>query len=276
VFEPAMDTNRRGRREIQEAMRAALASNSEFELHYQPIYAARSQRITGAEALLRWHHPERGMISPAMFVPIAEETTLIEPLGQWVLERALADFADVPGLTLAVNVSAVQLRNSAFADRLLRLLDAEGFDPRRLEIEITETSFIENAASCRPNLQKLRARGVCVALDDFGTGYSSFSHLSEFEVDRIKIDRSFVSSIGTGDQGVPIVRSIVSLAKARRLSITAEGVETASQRDYLARIGCTALQGYLLARPMPFSRFLQLVSMPRDGEPPSVYAGTAA
>jgi diguanylate cyclase (GGDEF)-like protein len=276
LFEPAMDASRRGRREIQEALRAALAAGDQFELHYQPVYAARSQRITGAEALLRWRHPERGMISPAMFVPIAEETTLIEPLGEWVLERALADFADVPGLMLAVNVSAVQLRNPAFADKLLRLLDAEKFDPRRLEIEITETSFIENAASCRPNLQKLRARGVRVALDDFGTGYSSFSHLSEFEVDRIKIDRSFVSSIGAGDQGVPIVRSIVSLAKARRLSITAEGVETIPQRDYLARIGCTALQGYLLARPMPFLRFLQLISAPRTAEPPTVFVGTAA
>ena len=258
LFRPEMDASRRGRREIEEALRAALESGDQFELHYQPLCSARALRITGAEALLRWRHPEKGMIPPAQFVPIAEETGLIEPLGRWVFETALDDLSRMLGLTLAINVSAVQLRNPDFASDLLAMIDQRRIDARRIEIEITETSFIENAAACRPNLQQLRARGVSVGLDDFGTGYSSFSHLSEFDVDRIKIDRSFVSSIGAGDEGIPIVRTIVNLAKALGLAVTGEGVETEQQRAYLARVGCSTVQGYLISPAVPLPEFLRM------------------
>ena len=258
LFSPEMDASRRGRREIEEALRAALETGDQFELHYQPLCTARTLCITGAEALLRWRHPEKGMIPPAEFIPIAEEIGLIEPLGRWIFETALDDLARMPGLTVAINVSAVQLRNPDFAADLLAMIEQRRLDPRRIEIEITETSFIENAAACRPNLQHLRARGVRVGLDDFGTGYSSFSHLNEFDVDRIKIDRSFVSSIGVGDEGIPIVRSMVSLAKALGLGVTGEGVETEAQRAYLARVGCTSVQGYLVAPALPLPEFLYM------------------
>jgi EAL domain-containing protein (putative c-di-GMP-specific phosphodiesterase class I) len=161
---------------------------------------------------------------------------------------------------IAVNVSAVQLRNPDFASEVLRILEETGLRRDKLEVEITETSFIENAAACRSNLQALRQEGVAVSLDDFGTGYSSFSHLNKFEVDRIKIDRSFVAGTGPNGLGRPIVRSILLLARSSRLKVTAEGVETIKQRDFLVRAGCGTLQGYLLAEAMPARAFAQLLT----------------
>lgn len=250
-FTEGMDASVQRRGQIETDLRAALAEGEQLEVYYQPLYSAQGHCVTGAEALVRWHHPDLGTISPAIFVPVAEETGLIDQLGEWVLEQACRAAMYWPIGTISVNVSAVQLRKADFADRVFEILAATGLEPNRLEVEITETSFIENAAHCQPNLAALRARGVKIALDDFGTGYSSFTHLSNFDVDRIKIDRSFVSAIGAGQEGSPIIQAIVDLAKASGLKVTAEGVETPEQSAFLSKVGCTSLQGYLLSRPMP-------------------------
>jgi diguanylate cyclase (GGDEF)-like protein len=278
-FAESMDATIRRRRDIESSLRSALEAGDQLEVYYQPLYSARTSEVAGAEALVRWHHPEHGLISPAMFVPIAEETGLIEQLGEWVLEQACRAAVRWPISTISVNVSAVQLRNPDFADRVIAVLDATGLDPSRLELEITETSFIENAANCQPNLIALRQRGIKLALDDFGTGYSSFTHLQNFVVDRLKIDRSFVSTIGTDEEGSPIIQAIVDLAKASGLKITAEGVETAEQRAFLSHVGCNSLQGYLLARPAPASTIdaifglqseLSRTSAPLNGDQPRI------
>jgi EAL domain-containing protein (putative c-di-GMP-specific phosphodiesterase class I) len=261
-----MDASIRRRGEIETSLRAALEAGNQLEVYYQPLYSARTGAVTGAEALVRWHHPQHGMLFPAMFVPIAEETGLIEQLGEWVLGQACRAAVRWPLRTIAVNVSAVQLRNANFADRVIAVLEATGLDPGRLELEITETSFIENAANCQPNLLALRLRGIKVALDDFGTGYSSFTHLQNFTVDRLKIDRSFVDSIGSGEAGSAIIQAIVDLAKASGLQITAEGVETLEQGAFLSQVGCNSLQGYLLARPMPASALDALFGLPPENE----------
>ena len=250
-FAESMDASIRRRREIEGGLRSALADGGQLAVHYQPIYSAPAGQLRGAEALVRWHHPERGLIAPGAFVPIAEESGLIGKLGEWVLDEACRTAVRWPAGTLAVNVSAVQLRQAGFAARALAIVDAAGLDPSRLEVEITETSLIQNTANCQPNLLALRARGVKIALDDFGTGYSSFSHLRGLTVDRIKIDRSFVNGIDSSEGGRPIIHAIVALAKASGLKVTAEGVETSEQSRFLADAGCDALQGFYLARPMP-------------------------
>ncbi|SFR77491.1 putative bifunctional diguanylate cyclase/phosphodiesterase [Sphingomonas jatrophae] len=250
-FAEPMDLSIRRRSAIEAGLREALATEGQLEVYYQPLYSSRTRAMKGAEALVRWHHPSLGTVSPAIFVPIAESTNLIAPLGEWVMEEACRAAAAWPLRLLSVNVSAVQLRDPDFADKVFAILDRTGFDPHRLEVEVTETSFIENARHCRPNLQALRARGVKIALDDFGTGYSSLTHLQQFDVDRIKIDRSFVNAIQSADAGSPIIRAILDLADASGLDVTAEGVETQAQSEFLTQAGCDALQGYLLARPMP-------------------------
>ncbi|MCC2977342.1 EAL domain-containing protein [Sphingomonas sp. PL-96] len=250
-FADEMDASLKLRKQIETDLRGALDSCDQFEVFYQPLYSARSGTMTGAEALVRWHHPEHGTLSPSLFIPIAEETGMVEQLGAWVLDHACRAVVRWPIGTIAVNVSPVQLRNRGFAEEVLATLKRTGLPPERLELEITETNFIENAASCQPNLVRLRASGVRIALDDFGTGYSSFTHLRNFDVDRIKIDRSFVSGITNGTTGSPIIQAIIDLAKASGLKVTAEGVETPEQRVFLSRIGCNSLQGFLLSHPLP-------------------------
>jgi predicted signal transduction protein with EAL and GGDEF domain len=260
-FAEAMDASIRHRELIERDLRAALLAGDQFRIDYQPLYGAQSQRIHGAEALVRWNHPERGLLSPAMFVPIAEATGLIEPLGEWVLEQACLTARHWPNQMLAVNVSAVQLRNERFADRVLAIVERTGFDPARLELEITETSFIESTAACQPNLARLRQQGIKIALDDFGTGYSSFTHLRHFQVDRIKIDQSFVHGIDRSEGGVAIIRAIVDLARASGMQVTAEGVETAEQNRFLTKAGCNALQGFLLSTPVSAIHFESMLGM---------------
>ncbi len=250
-FSEGMDASIRRRKQIETDLRHALDAGDQLEVYYQPLFSSDSKRITGAEALLRWHHPEQGTISPALFVPIAEQSGLIVKLGEWVLEQACRDALTWPIGTISVNVSAIQLRRPDYAERALTILGQLGFSPSRLEIEITETSFIENAAGCEANLSRLREQGVKVALDDFGTGYSSFSHLEALSVDRLKIDRSFVSSISAASDGSAIISAIMDLARSSGLKVTAEGVETSEQQCFLSRVGCNSLQGFLLARPMP-------------------------
>jgi diguanylate cyclase (GGDEF)-like protein len=249
-FREEMDAGVRHRRETEADLREAINAGDQLRLEYQPLYAAQSGQIIGAEALLRWQHPVRGMMSPATFVPIAEACGLINLIGSWVLERACRDAVRLRLPTISVNVSAVQLRDEGLAEEILAILKCTRLEPSRLEIEITETSFIESASACQATLVRLRAAGVRIALDDFGTGYSSFSHLRNFEVDRIKIDQSFVNGIDMRRGGSAIIRAIVDLAKASGMQITAEGVETDEQRNFLADAGCTSLQGYLLSRPL--------------------------
>ena len=253
AFSEDMDSTIQTRQSIVKALREALAAGDQLAVHYQPVYAARTRRMSGIEALVRWNHPEKGLLSPAMFIPIAEESGLIEPLGAWVLREACTAARNWAVDKLSVNISAVQLRNPAFGVGVLAICDETGLDPARLELEITETCFIENAAAIQPNIATLRSAGVQIALDDFGTGYSSLSHLREFDVDRVKIDRSFVSSIDRPDGGSAIIQAIVHLAQATGLQVTAEGVETSEQSLFLSGIGCDELQGFLLSRPLPAS-----------------------
>jgi diguanylate cyclase (GGDEF)-like protein len=261
-FAEEMDASIRHRREMERDLRAALASGDEMHVVYQPLYSAQSGRITGAEALVRWQHPHKGLMSPTTFIPVAETTGLIEPLGEWVLEQACRAAVTLPLNSISVNVSAIQLRNEKFAEHVIDILERTGLEPWRLELEITETSFIESAANCQPNLAALRARGVKIALDDFGTGYSSFSHLRFFDIDRIKIDQSFVNGIDVEGGGSAIIQAIVDLAKASGMQVTAEGVETAEQSTFLIEAGCNSLQGYLLSRPLGLGELAAMFAKP--------------
>ncbi len=259
VFGKEMDAMLQQRRALERELREAMKSETQIQVHYQPLYSAEEQQITGVEALLRWQHPERGWISPEVFIPIAEEAGLIEALGERVLRQACTESRSWPIQTLAVNVSAVELRNPAYAMKVAKLLLAIGMDPRRLELEITESTLIDSAGHCEHNIRALRALGVTIALDDFGTGFSSLGRLQQLEVDRIKIDRSFVQGFGRSANDEDIARAIVNLAHAKGLRTTAEGVETTEQSDYLRQIGCDDLQGFLLSHPVPVKEIERLL-----------------
>jgi diguanylate cyclase (GGDEF)-like protein len=249
-FSADMDDAIRTRETIERDLRTAIAGRDQLEVHYQPVFSAKSGAMTAVEALLRWRHPEKGLVPPAAFISLAEESGLIETLGEWVLETALRTALPWSGIRLAVNASPIQLRNRGFADQLGRMLTDTGFPAERLELEITETALMDGSADVAETLSRLRAQGIRIALDDFGTGYSSLSHIRDIAVDRIKIDRSFVTAIDTG-HGAALVQAIVTLAHANGLQLTAEGIETYHQYEFLENVGCEELQGYLLSRPVP-------------------------
>lgn len=241
----------------------ALEQN-EFELYLQPQVHLASQRIIGAEALLRWHHPELGLVKPDRFIPIAEESNLIVSLGEWVLQRAFALLAGWRGtplahLRLAVNLSARQCHSPALLPHLDRLLASSGIDPTLLELEITESAAMQDPERSRALLVELRSRGLRVAIDDFGTGYSSLSYLKMFEIDRIKIDRSFVKDIETDPDDAVIVAATIGLAHALGLAVVGEGVETPAQRDFLRAKHCDEGQGYLWSQALPRTEFEALL-----------------
>jgi diguanylate cyclase (GGDEF)-like protein/PAS domain S-box-containing protein len=262
-FEPAMDARAKARLTMEQDIRQALADGS-FELHYQPLLDLASSEVTGCEALLRWRHPERGMISPAVFIPVAEDTGLINELGDWVMQTACTEAAAWPShVRLAVNVSPVQLKSPTLALRITSVLAASGLPPHRLEIEITEAVLIHDDESALAILHQLRAIGVRIALDDFGTGFSSLSYLKRFPFDKIKIDRCFVSDIEV-DGSAAIVQAVVNIAAARNMTTTAEGVETEEQREILRRLGCTQMQGYLFSAPKPASQLRPLLGIAAD------------
>jgi diguanylate cyclase (GGDEF)-like protein len=263
IFAEEMDTTIQVRRTMEGDLRSALTAGDQLKVWYQPKYDATSKSIVGIEALVRWKHPEKGLLSPTTFVPIAEETGLIEPIGEWVLEKACAAAVEWPSQTISVNVSAVQLRNPFFAHRVLQILGKTELDPARLELEITETSFMESIESCIPNLKMLRAVGIRVALDDFGTGYSSFAHLRSFDVDRIKIDKSFTLAIDNSGDSNAIIKAIVDLAHSTGIQITAEGVETTHQSQFLSAVGCDELQGFLMSRPLSLKAMDALLGIAR-------------
>ena len=250
-FDPAMEQQANHRRELEADLRAALAEGS-FELHYQPQVDLRSDRVTGCEALLRWRHPVRGMVSPADFVPVAEETGLIEEIGQWVLRTACAEAASWPNhVRIAVNVSPIQFRSETLSLKVASVLSETGLDPRRLELEITEAVLIADDDAALATLNQLRALGVHIALDDFGTGYSSLQYLQRFPFDKIKIDRSFVKEVTRNSSSASIIRAVVSIAADRNMVTTAEGVETLQQRETVQNLGCTQMQGYLFSAARP-------------------------
>ena len=222
--------------------------------------------ITGCEALLRWRHPVRGMVSPAEFIPVAEETGLIEEIGQWVLRTACAEAATWPGhIRVAVNVSPVQFRSPTLSLKVAAALAETGLDPRRLELEITEAVLIADDDAALVALNQLRALGVHIALDDFGTGYSSLSYLQRFPFDKIKIDRSFVKELMRGTGSASIIKAVVSIAADRNMITTAEGVETEQQRDTVQSLGCTQMQGYLFSAARPAHEIRAMLAVPPGG-----------
>jgi diguanylate cyclase (GGDEF)-like protein len=257
-FEPVMDAHVRARRQLEIDLRKAIADQA-LEVYYQPCLSLLSNRITGCEALLRWRHPERGMISPAEFIPIAEETGLINELGEWVLAKACIEATTWPEeINLAVNVSPVQFKSGTLALKIVSALATSGLPAHRLELEITEAVLIRDDEAALDILHQLREIGVQIALDDFGTGYSSLSYLQRFPFDKIKIDRCFVNDLAEAG-GSSIVQAVVNIAAARRMKTTAEGVETERQQQLLRGLGCTEMQGYLFSAPKPADELREIL-----------------
>src|SRR5437667_3394578 len=248
-FQPMMDAQVRARRQLEMDLRQAIADGG-FEVYYQPCLSLQDGSITGCEALLRWRHSERGMISPAEFIPIAEDTGLINQLGEWVLTTACAEAATWPDhIRLAVNVSPVQFKSGTLALKIVAALAASGLAANRLELEITEAVLIRDDEAALAILHQLRGIGVRIALDDFGTGYSSLSYLQRFPFDKIKIDRCFVNDIAEPDGSSCIVQAVVNIAAERHMTTTAEGVETRQQQELLRALGCSEMQGDLFSPP---------------------------
>ena len=251
-FEPAMDVNLRARRELEGDLKRAL-TEEQFEVYYQPLLEADTGALTGFEALLRWRHPERGMVSPEDFVPLAEEIGLIRPIGAWVLRKACAAAAGWPGhVRVAVNLSPMQFVKGDLLGEVCQALATSGLAPNRLELEITESVLLHDNDATLSLLHRLRALGVRIAMDDFGTGYSSLSYLRSFPFDKIKVDRSFVSNLINETGSLEIVRAVVGLGKALGMCVLAEGVETREQLSILRAEGCDELQGYLFSKPRPW------------------------
>jgi EAL domain-containing protein (putative c-di-GMP-specific phosphodiesterase class I) len=250
-FESGMNDSARTRRLLTSDLRKALAAQ-QFEIFYQPLVNLADQAVSGFEALLRWHHPERGLVLPSEFIPLAEQIELIVPLGEWVLQQACHQAANWPGQQrIAVNISPVQFRSPRLMPCILAALASSGLPPQRLELEITETVLLSDDRETIDLLHQLREHGVRVSLDDFGTGYSSLGYLRRFPFDKMKIDRSFVQDLGSNKDTAAIVRALISLANNLGMATTAEGVETREQLDWLRKECCTEIQGYLISRPVP-------------------------
>jgi|TARA_R110002124_G_scaffold197091_1_gene364205 diguanylate cyclase (GGDEF)-like protein len=265
-FEQEMDELARKRRETEIDLKLAI-EQGQFELYYQPLFNTEQQRINGFEALIRWHHPERGLVQPIDFIPLAEETGLIIQIGEWVIKEACRQAASWPDhIRVAVNLSPVQFRTKGLQSILIQALTQSGLPPQRLELEITESFLIENVAETLKSLHSLHDMGVRVALDDFGTGYSSLSYLRSFPFDKIKIDRSFVVDIMDDKGSAAIIQAITGLAAALGMETLAEGVEQDEQVEMLLKNGCNNIQGYLLSRPVPITEVEALIeSLSGDG-----------
>jgi diguanylate cyclase (GGDEF)-like protein len=259
-FEESMNALAQERRALEVDLHYALA-NGEFELHYQPLFDLAVDRVGGFEALLRWNHPKRGSVSPAEFIPVAEETGLIVPIGTWVIQEACRQAARWPDhVRVAVNVSSIQFQRPGLSHVVLQSLQNSGLAPARLEIEITESIFLERSDDILQLLHTLRGLGVRIALDDFGTGYSSLSYLQSFPFDKIKIDRSFVNALQSRPGAAAIVKAIIDLAGALGMETTAEGVEEQAQLAILAKQGATSIQGFLFSKPVPAAQATALLN----------------
>ena len=260
-FEQAMDEQLQARRALELDLRRAL-QDGEFELYYQPLYHLGHERVTGCEALLRWNHPERGMVSPADFIPLAEEIGLIGPLGDWVLRHACAEAARWPDhVRLAVNLSPAQFRDRRLVATVVSALAVSGLPAERLELEITESVLLQDNAANMTMLHDLKALGVRISMDDFGTGYSSLSYLRSFPFDKIKIDQTFVRDILHDSDAQAIIKAVLDLGASMGVITTAEGVETLEQLNALRGQGCAEIQGYFISRPAPASEIAQLLGI---------------
>jgi EAL domain-containing protein (putative c-di-GMP-specific phosphodiesterase class I) len=274
-FKPAMKVRAVERQSVEESLRRAL-QRREFKLQYQPKIDLRTGAITGAEALLRWIHPTRGLVSPVRFIPIAEDCGLILPIGAWVLREACTQARDWldKGLnfsTIAVNVSAMEFRDDHFLEGVFKILRETGLDPKYLELELTESVLMKRADSTASILQILRERGVKIAIDDFGTGYSSLSYLRKFPVDALKIDQSFVRQISTVGDDTTIVTAVIGMARSLKLRVVAEGVETLEELEFLRAHRCDEAQGFYFSRPLPPAHFAELlrIGVPEFKDVPS-------
>jgi diguanylate cyclase (GGDEF)-like protein len=259
LFRADMDAAMQARRVLELDLRHALQAG-EFELFFQPQIDLSTRRIAGFEALLRWRHPTKGLVPPDRFIPLAEETGMIVPIGEWVLRQACSAATAWPDdLRVAVNLSAVQFKSQNLVSAVVGSLSDSGLHPNRLELEITETVMLQDTDITLATLHQLRAKGVQIAMDDFGTGYSSLSYLTRFPFDRIKIDQSFVRELGTRTDCITIVRAVTTLGHDLGIAITAEGVETEQQLDALERAGCTEVQGYLFSAPVAGGAVIELL-----------------
>ena len=265
LYTPALNATALERLALESSLRKALA-HSELLLHYQPILDVATRRVHGVEALLRWRHPELGLVPPGDFIPLAEVTGLILAIGPWVLRAACAQaraWQDLqPGLRMAVNLSARQFQEAGLVGHVTDALADTGLDPHCLQLEITESSAMQNAQTAIQTLRELKALGVGLSIDDFGTGYSSLSYLKRFPIDTLKIDQSFIRDIGTDPDDAAIASAIIALAHTLKLTVVAEGVETADQLEFLTRHGCDRTQGYFFSRPLAAERCSELLAAP--------------
>jgi diguanylate cyclase (GGDEF)-like protein len=250
-FTDSMDETVQLRATLESELRVAIETSTGLSVHYQPLIDSRGGRVSGLEALVRWHHPTRGWIAPQLSVPVAEETGLICALGDWVLAEACQVANEWPELSVSVNLSPIQFCDEGFAERACAIVQAAGVRANQIEFEVTEGVVLDRNECVQGALRRLRSEGFRIALDDFGTGYSSLKYLRDFEVDRIKIDRSFVQGLGQTVDSEAIVTAVVTLGHAMGLQVTAEGVETADQEDFLRGAGCNVLQGFLFSRAVP-------------------------
>jgi diguanylate cyclase (GGDEF)-like protein len=259
-YERSMNEEVNERQQVEMDLREAI-ERGELELHYQPIIDLRRNVITGLEALARWRHPTKGMVSPAVFIPVAEDSGLILPLGTWALTEACRQAAQWPDhLKIAVNLSPVQFSAPNLYDTIKSILAETGLAPHRLELEITERLFMEESEKTLSILHQLKQLGVRISMDDFGTGYSSLSYLRSFPFDKIKVDRTFVSDLVDGTEHIVIVQAVVTIARALGMTTTAEGVETVGQQEFLTALGCDEAQGYLFSAPVPTEQVSKLIA----------------
>jgi len=264
-FEPQMDARMQERRALELDLRKALA-NGEFTLNYQPLVNLKTGKISSCEALIRWHHPERGLVPPAAFISIAEETGLIVPIGEWVLRRACADAIEWPvNISVAVNVSPVQFKSGNFVQTVLNVLSDSRLPASRLELEVTELVLMQDTNAAHALFRRLKDIGVNIAMDDFGTGYSSLGYLRSFPFNKIKIDQSFIRDIAKNKDSLAILRAVVGLSRSLGIVSTAEGVETKNQLEVLITEGCTEAQGYFFSHPVSAVDVKDLVGL-SDGE----------
>jgi diguanylate cyclase (GGDEF)-like protein len=268
-YAPGMNAGTEGRVQLESDLHSALTLN-QFALYYQPKVDTRTGEVRSAEALIRWIHPTRGVVSPAEFIPLAEECGLIGAIGGWVIREACRQarawqLDGVPSLRVSVNISASQFRDSGLVESIRRALDDAGLEPRYLEVELTESAVMSDPEQSIAILEHLSAMGVLVSVDDFGTGYSSMSYLRRFPIDKLKIDRVFIEEIVSRPEDASIVRAIVSLAHSLRLKVVAEGVETPAQLDFLKLAGCDEYQGYHFSRPLPAADFERLIRESQSG-----------
>jgi EAL domain-containing protein (putative c-di-GMP-specific phosphodiesterase class I) len=260
LYSADMDQSMQSRLELQSILRKAFENNW-FELHYQPQYDLGARRLTGFEALLRLRHPERGMIPPVEFIPVAEESGLILPIGEWIIREACATAAQWPDhLSLAINLSPAQIHDNKLAGTIKKILSQSGLPARRLEVEITEGLLMDATDTTMSELDQLKEIGLSLVMDDFGTGYSSLSYLWRFEFDKIKIDRSFVHNLGTGRNVESLLKSIINIGQSLDLRVIAEGVEKPEQAHFLMKNACHHVQGFLFGRPVPKAEVASIIT----------------